>query len=1033
MEHSSNLLFTLLRTALAAAVLIVPAWWAAGRLQDEKTVPFFRFLVSLGFALVGYVAFVNLLGRLTGNSIVAVLIYLLANATGSAFLLWRRPPAEFKPIGLLSTWRAWAGPVLLACVLGLPQWFVAVSTNYWDEAASSAIHLTAPNQFAEGVFPPRHNALPGIGVKYHYAFAILSGTVKWLLGVSANNAVDIVSTALWLFIFLFILFWLRKLEFDRLTAAWGAFSVLLGGGLAWLYLPNIEAYGGVEKVPGPADLLHRWDAAKSWLANLRGTGQVPSLHLRNADGSLSNLPWDIAAQFQQHAVSLGIATTLVALYLFTTWQKRADLRRPLLAANVVAFSVNFLGHAVFGTVAAAAAGTCLLLSWVRHAFFSERGDEGSRRTRRQKGESQIRRERARAAFLDGLFFVPGVAIVAFLHGGMLARGAEYGGGVGFTTWRREFGYSAGGLAGFLNWNIAGFGLPLVLAILAWCLHRRRRDPAAVERNILFTALTIFGVFSYFVPQLMFYSSETYGVETFTEISKFFFSDHFALALLSTFGVAYLGRLRQWPVVAACFLAAAITPVAFCYVNSVDPKGSWLGFYWAPYFRGSIEEQMGKALGRLKKTSHDVYFDASADERHHNYLSEMLVFGGSVFTMTPSRFERTGVGFRLSEDVVARRYVQNSRLARLLPGAAEQAGCGWYYSRPFSDFAIAPVIVRSRFGKLVADGSFAPKFTAGVRALYAIEKPTADLDRDIEHYWSPNLVTPAHADCDGEGKGGLVFFDYVAKKILCGKAAIDLPEWAGGEFVNLYVARFPGEAKADFLVGRMKDTLFRLGKRIEEVVEVDNWAWSYRGSKGGWQPEYERWYWDMDIPFIADLEHSGFDSHFAYRLGTGEWLLAPNQTLPGPKVGKDLLPVPFGGRFLAGSKGDLGVWTILNGTVTLRTVATGKSVSFRWGGTNGFILVPGDYDGDGYDEVGVYNRNDFTWYWRHAPDGPISQATFGTKTGIPVPYDYNHDGHLDLAYWEPGEGKIYVSYNLGRTVDLVVPVPPHSIPAFVNMY
>ena len=53
--------------------------------------------------------------------------------------------------------------------------------------------------------------------------------------------------------------------------------------------------------------------------------------------------------------------------------------------------------------------------------------------------------------------------------------------------------------------------------------------------------------------------------------------------------------------------------------------------------------------------------------------------------------------------------------------------------------------------------------------------------------------------------------------------------------------------------------------------------------------------------------------------------------------------------------------------------------------------------------------------------------------MPLPADYNHDGRLDLAYWEPGEGKIYVSYNLGRSVDLTIPVPPHSIPAFVNMY
>ncbi len=55
--------------------------------------------------------------------------------------------------------------------------------------------------------------------------------------------------------------------------------------------------------------------------------------------------------------------TVVALYLFATWQKRKDYQRSLLAANIVAFSSVFLGHAVFGTVSAVAAGSCLLLAW----------------------------------------------------------------------------------------------------------------------------------------------------------------------------------------------------------------------------------------------------------------------------------------------------------------------------------------------------------------------------------------------------------------------------------------------------------------------------------------------------------------------------------------------------------------------------------------------------------------------------------------------------------------------------------------------
>src|SRR6185436_5566174 len=190
--------------------------------------------------------------------------------------------------------------------LGLPQWFLAVSTNYFDEVASSAIHLTAANQFAEGVFPPRHNALPDVVIKYHYGFTILSGTVHWLTGLSANVSIDVANTLLWLFTFLFIYFWLKELAFGRFVRLWGGVAVLLGGGLQWAYLPRIEAYSGVAKVPGSSELLHRWDAGSGWLDNLLASARAPGMHLRNADGSVSNLPWDIAAQFQQHAVALGL-------------------------------------------------------------------------------------------------------------------------------------------------------------------------------------------------------------------------------------------------------------------------------------------------------------------------------------------------------------------------------------------------------------------------------------------------------------------------------------------------------------------------------------------------------------------------------------------------------------------------------------------------------------------------------------------------------------------------------------------------------
>jgi len=71
--------------------------------------------------------------------------------------------------------------------------------------------------------------------------------------------------------------------------------------------------------------------------------------------------------------------------------------------------------------------------------------------------------------------------------------------------------------------------------------------------------------------------------------------------------------------------------------------------------------------------------------------------------------------------------------------------------------------------------------------------------------------------------------------------------------------------------------------------------------------------------------------------------------------------------------------------------------------------------------------------RVMPAGPNLHFTFGTDTGIPIPADYNQDGRLDLAYWEPADQSIYVSFDYGQSVGRTITVPPHSIPAFVNMY
>jgi hypothetical protein len=131
---------------------------------------------------------------------------------------------------------------------------------------------------------------------------------------------------------------------------------------------------------------------------------------------------------------------------------------------------------------------------------------------------------------------------------------------------------------------------------------------------------------------------------------------------------------------------------------------------------------------------------------------------------------------------------------------------------------------------------------------------------------------------------------------------------------------------------------------------------------------------------------------------------------------------------------LALWAQKKSSFSIQTIATGARIDFQWGtGTPTDVLVPGDYDGDGIDELAIFNRDNQFWYWRKVSDGAITQIQFGSPTAVPVPADYDGDGRLDPAYWEPVKNAIYVTFTKGKTIDLVIPTPPNSIPIFVTMF
>ncbi|KXK07425.1 MAG: delta-60 repeat domain-containing protein [Acidobacteria bacterium OLB17] len=75
----------------------------------------------------------------------------------------------------------------------------------------------------------------------------------------------------------------------------------------------------------------------------------------------------------------------------------------------------------------------------------------------------------------------------------------------------------------------------------------------------------------------------------------------------------------------------------------------------------------------------------------------------------------------------------------------------------------------------------------------------------------------------------------------------------------------------------------------------------------------------------------------------------------------------------------GTWYILN--------SSNGSVSYIPFGTSGDRPVPGDYDGDGKDDVAVYR--DGVWYLNRSTAG-FAVANFGVGTDQPIPEGYVSD-------------------------------------------
>ncbi len=105
---------------------------------------------------------------------------------------------------------------------------------------------------------------------------------------------------------------------------------------------------------------------------------------------------------------------------------------------------------------------------------------------------------------------------------------------------------------------------------------------------------------------------------------------------------------------------------------------------------------------------------------------------------------------------------------------------------------------------------------------------------------------------------------------------------------------------------------------------------------------------------------------------------------------------------------------LAGAARAATDCYTNTVYFGWEGCQPIV---DDYDGDGLDDIAVYDTDSAIWYIWQSTNDVLRTGQWGAANCVPVAGDYDGDGMVDLAVYQPATGKWWI-YSLGAATVLV---------------